>query len=66
MSYDSYLNNEVSEGRNEIQESYEGSSEGTGLLVSICAEAAPRLDGTAQGVMDELLRECLKRKALMP
>ncbi|MFG3593778.1 hypothetical protein [Bradyrhizobium sp. RDI18] len=66
MSDDSCQNGDVSEVRNEIRESCEPSSGGKGLLVPLYAGATPRRDGTAQRVMDALLRECLKREAQMP
>lgn len=62
----SHPNSEVSEASNEVRDSCESGSEGKGLLVSPCAPTPPRIDGVAQRVMDDLLRECLRRKSLTP
>ena len=44
----------------------EFNSERKNLLVPLYAAAACRPDGVAQRVMDDLLRECLRRKSLTP
>jgi len=50
----------------EEQEFSEFNGERKNLLVPLYAGAACRLDGAAQRVMDDLLRECLRRKWLTP
>jgi hypothetical protein len=59
-------NRDASEGPNEARESCKSGGESKNLLVSPCAATTLRIDGVAQRVMDDLLRECLRRKSLTP
>jgi hypothetical protein len=51
---------------NEAQGFSEFNGERKNPLVPLYAGAACYLDGVAQRVMDDLLRECLRRKSLTP
>ena len=65
MYHDIYQSSEA-RPTDEAQESGEFNSERKNPLVPPYAEAACCPDGAAQRVMDDLLRECLKRKSPTP
>ena len=65
MYHDTHQSSEA-RTTDEAQEFSEFNGERKNLLVPLYAGAACRLDGAAQRVMDDLLRECLRRKSLTP
>jgi hypothetical protein len=64
--YDDAHQSREAQAINEPQKVREFNSERKNLLVPLYAAAACRPDGVAQRVMDDLLRECLRRKSLTP
>ncbi|MDE5455431.1 hypothetical protein GWE18_21845 [Bradyrhizobium sp. CSA112] len=64
--YDDTHQNSEARMTNEAHEFNEFNGERQNLLVPLYSGAASCLDGAAQRVMDDLLRECLRRKSLTP